>query len=186
MLVHERDEVAAIEADQHGGRQRDHRHDPAPVDREEPRLAKRHARAVNEVGDLVAVGVHDRVLDLALVHDQDLVGRITDLPQVLAAHQPTRRRGCRERRQVGAIEILEQVGPRQPGEDINSLLHSDIVLNNRDLAYRLLLPARTETAEFGRPSWWRSRPPHAARIMTASRCSRSTRSVPYRRPTGEL
>ena len=38
-------------------------------------------------------------------------------------------------RLTGAIEILEQIGPRQPAEDINSLLHSDVVLNNRDLAY---------------------------------------------------
>ena len=84
MAGHERRQLTTVHLDQRRRHERHHLHDAVPVDREEARLAKGHAGAVNEVNHLIAVDIDDGVFHFAVEKHVDLVGDIAELPERLA------------------------------------------------------------------------------------------------------
>ncbi len=123
MPLDEWSQLPAMKADQRGRCDRDGLDDAAPFDREVPGLSDRHPWPVQEMDDLVTVGVRHEGLQFTGQHHKDLVGCVAEMEDELASHQPAGRHHRGERLKLFKRQTLEQIRPGQTRQNVVALMH---------------------------------------------------------------
>ncbi len=124
MLLHERREVAPVEAKQCGRLRGDDRDDSSVLCSEVAGLAEGHPRSVQGVDHLLPVGVDRIALHLAGQDDEELVRGVADVADVLTTNQVPRSCHSGERLDLIARHALKEVRAGEACQDIVIRAHA--------------------------------------------------------------